>query len=439
MKRLSAAPRSGKQGVVVRSAKVDHLTELPTAALDHPRYLCTGQSYLERLGILYMDEIRLTILRACSMREMGRREFFETIGGTSYASIRRHFLKLVETGWLRKVRTVSNGPGRPEALYRATELAVIDEETWATIPLSIRDTFTAMLLEDMGSGLAKALEDPMSAAGAEQLAAFRILPVDARAWCKALAAFMSCYRALSEVQIDAKVRLESSGEQPLLLVVHLGVFEVPSPQFPAEVALPKAPRVSSPVPWPRRIGKVFSDQLDLAILDRLNAAPMTADQLHEALGGATTEAFLRRCKRLTKLGLAVNLKTDAGAAVDGGSVHRFRAATPNITEEDILSRIPPSARSGRGWETFRSFIVASIGAVEAGTFNTRTDRHLTKSTLLVDRLGWVQATNALRDLETTLLRLEADAAGQHQPDAGRRFPAAFLLSSFPAPLSTWQL
>jgi hypothetical protein len=438
MKRLPTAPRSGKQGVVVRSTKVDHWTELPTA-VDHPRYLCTGQSYLERLGILYMDEIRLTILRACSMREMGRLEFFETIGGTSYDSIRRHFLKLVETGWLRKVRTVSNGPGRPEALYRATELAVIDEETWARIPLSIRDTFTAMLLEDMGSGLARALEDPVSVAEAEQPAAFTILPVDARAWGRALAAFMRCYRTLAEVQIDAKVRLDGSDEQPQLLVVHLGAFEAPGPQFPPEVALPKAPRVSSPVPWPRRIGKVFSDQLDLAILDRLNAAPMTADQLHGALGGATTEAFLRRCKRLTKLGLAVNLKTQAGAGVDGGSVHRFRAATPNITEDDILSRIPPSARSGQDWETFRSFIVASIAAVEAGTFNTRPDRHLTKSTLLVDRLGWAQATNALRDLEATLLQLDADSAGQPHRVAARRFPAAFLLSSFPAPLSAWRL
>lgn len=337
----------------MRSAKADHLTDLPPAALDRPRYLCTGQSYLERLGVLYMDDIRLTILRACSMREIGRLEFFELVGGSSYASIRRHFLKMEESGWLRKVRTVPNGRGRPEVLYRATELAVIDEDTWATIPVSIRDAFTAMLFEDMGTGLAKALEDGRAlAAKDDQLGAFRILEVDERAWCMATNAFMRCYQALGEVQIDAKVRLESSQEHPLLLIVHLGAFEVPGPQVPAG-SLPKAVTPPSVVPWPRRIGKVFSDQLDLAIVDKLNAYAMTAEQLREALGGGgTTQAFLRRCKRLTRLGLAVNVKTQTGGSLGGAKVPHFRAAAPNLSEEDILGRIPASARTGLTWETF---------------------------------------------------------------------------------------
>ena len=423
----------------MRSAKADQLTKLPAGTLDDPRYLCTGQSYLERLGVLYLDDIRLKILRALSMREMGPREFFETIGGTSYASVRRHFLKLVEVGWIRRVRTVANGRGRPEALYRPTELAVIDTETWRTIPVSIRDTFTAMLLEDMGSGLAEASENQGSAPATDQVAAFKVVGVDERSWCIATNAIERCFQTLGQEQIDSKIRLENSHEQARLLIVHLGAFEAPGPQVRSELALPKAGKVASEVPWPRRIGKVFSDPLDLAIVGRLNFAALTPAQLQETLGGADTQAFLRRCKRLTKLGLAVSVKTRTGGTAHGASLYHFRAAAPNIAEDDILGRIPTFARQGPSWEAFRRFIRTSIGALDAGTFNYRPDRHLTKSTLLVDRIGWIQVTNALRDLEARLLQLEASSGRRSERIAAERFRAAFLLSSFQAPFGTGSL
>ncbi|MGE5527335.1 MAG: hypothetical protein ACM3Q9_01575 [Methanosarcina sp.] len=400
---------------------------------EHPRYLCTGQSCLERLGVLYMDESRLAILRALSIREMGPREFFERVGGTSYASVRRHFLKLVDTGWLREVKTVASGRGRPEALYRAAELAVINTETWRSIPISIRDAASAILLEDMGSGLAEALEDPAFVAGADHVSALTVVDVDERSWRKATNAIEGCFRALGQEQIDSKLRLESSREQPLLMTVYLGAFEAPGSQTHAGLALPKAAGASSEVPGPRRIGKVLSDPLDLAIVGKLNHAAMTPAHLQETLGGGTTQAFLRRCKRLTKLGLATNVETRTGGSLHGARLYHFRAAAPNLAEDDILGRIPAAARQGSAWDTFREFIETSVAALDAGTFNSRPDRHLTKSTLLVDRLGWIQATDALRSLEASLGQLDTDVGGQCQREDVERFRAAFLLSSFQAP------
>src|SRR6185503_12188258 len=117
----------------------------------------TGQSFMERLGVLYADQIRLTIVTELYMREMSPTQFFEQVGGTSYDSVWRHFKKLVDFGWLRRVRDApqpDSGRGRPEGLYRSTELAVIDDETWAELPVSIRDAFTVQLLEEMGDRLA---------------------------------------------------------------------------------------------------------------------------------------------------------------------------------------------------------------------------------------------------------------------------------------------
>jgi hypothetical protein len=381
-----------------------------------------------------MEQIRLTIVTELYMREMGVRQFYETVGGSSYDSVRRHFLKLVDYGWLRKVRTAAVGRGRPESLYRSTELAVINTETWRAIPFSIRDAFTVQLLEEQGGRLGQALDQGTADARLDGMATFKIIEVDEPGWCKAHGAVERCFQTLLQEQIDAKIRLESSGEQPLLMVVNLAAFEAPGPAPDGIAPLPKAGPMTSPPPWPQRIGKVFSDRLDLEIVDELNRATMTPAQLHTTLGGANSQAFLRRCKRLMDLGWAVNIDTETGGALYGASVYRFRAAAPNVSESDIYERVPAAARKGRSWDAFKPFIATSIGAIEAGRFNNRVDRHLTMSPLLVDEIGWSQVTKALRIFEDTLVRVEGDVAMRRGRKEFSSFPAAFLLSSFQSPL-----
>lgn len=405
----------------------------PVGSLDSRGLQCAGLTYLERLGVLYMDEIRLTIVMELYMREMGIQQFYETIGGSSYDSVRRHFLKLVETGWLRKVRTAATGRGRPEGLYRATEQALIDTETWRRLPVSIRDAFTVMLLEEMGARTGEALEHGMADSRVDRIAEFRAFVVDEMSWCKAHDAVERCFQSLRQEQIDAKIRLESSKDQPLLMIVNLAAFEAPGFQVDAEMALPKADEALPPSPWTRRIGKVFSDRLDLAIVDELNRATMTPAQLHATLGGTSSQGFLRRCKRLANLGWTVNIDTQTGGALHGANVYRFRAAAPNVAESDIFEKIPSDLRNGQSWDAFRRFIETSIAAVNAGTFNKRFDRHLTMSPLLVDEIGWAQVTKALRTFRETVLQLETDLTDRRLNKELHDFPAAFLMSSFQSP------
>ena len=380
-----------------------------------------------------MEQIRLTIVTELHMREMGMRQFYETVGGSSYDSVRRHFLKLVDYGWLRKVRTAAvEGRGRPETLYRSTELAVIDTETWRRIPFSIRDAISVELLEEMASRLGEALEQGTADARPDGLAVFKTIEVDESGWCKAAGAVEQCFQALLYEQTDAKIRLETSSEKPLLMVVNLAAFEAPGPVPQGAPLLPRA-RISPPPPWPQRIGKVFADRLDLEILHELNRAPMTPAQLQTTLGGASSQPYLRRCKRLADLGWAVSIDTETGGSLHGASVSLFRAAGPVVAESDIYELIPATARKGRTWENFKPFIETSISAVGAGIFDKRFDRHLTMSPLLIDEIGWAQVTKALRGYEASLERVEIELAKRRRHRGFRGFQAAFLLSSFQAP------
>ena len=421
----------------MRSAKAEQSPPQGSAPSKSDGLPPAGLSYLERLGVVYMDQIRLTIVTELYMREMGVKQFFETIGGSSYASVRRHFLKLVEFGWLQYVRTVSDGRGRPEKLYRSTELAVIDTETWRTLPFSIRDAFTIQLLEEMGGRLGEALRIGFADARSDLVANFKMIDVDEVAWCEGYMAVERCFHTLLRKQADARMRLENSEEEPQLIVVNLAAFEAPRPVATSAdgfaLPLPKAEATKSP-PWPERVGKVFRDRLDFAIVDELTQEAKTPSQLQETFGGGSSKPYLRRCKRLAKQGWAVSIDTRTGGAFHGANVSHFRAAAPQVSKADIYGEIPRAARHGRSWDAFNRFTATSIDAVDAGTFNNRTDRHMTMSPLLVDESGRLQVIKALGAFEGDLCRIETDLSRRRQAGNFESFPAGYLLSGFDAPL-----
>lgn len=404
-------------------------------AAHEQRLLCPGQSYLERLGIVYMDQIRLTIVTELYQREMSIRQFCATFGG-DYPAVRRHFVKLVEAGWLRKVRPVDvGGRGRPEDLYRSTELAVIDTATWRTIPFSIRDAFTIQLLEEMASRVGEALGAGIADALPGRVSTFKTVEVDELAWCKAHKAVELCFQILLREQIDAKIRLDRSGDQPLQMVVNLAAFEAPGPAPEGGVTeLPTAAAIASPPPWNERIGKVFANRLDLEIVNELNQNALTPGQLESTLGGPPSRTILRRCKRLTDDGWAVTIDKETGGALHGASVYRFRAAKPNVSVADIFDRIPAAVRKGPTWACFEPFIATSIAAVETGRFNNRFDRHLTMTPLVVDEIGRCQVTRALHAFEKAVLKVEDEMKKRRRGKNFKSFRAAFLQSSFQSPL-----
>jgi len=172
----------------VRSVEADQSPQSPARSRGAGALPPGGHSYLERLGVAHMDQIRLTIITELYMREMGVQQFYESVGGSSYDSVRRHFFKLVDFGWLRYVRTTSSGRGRPEKLYRSTELAVIDTETWRMLPFSIRDAFTIQLLLEMGGRVGEALQQgragarDMSRLSAASIRSCRSRPMPESGW-----------------------------------------------------------------------------------------------------------------------------------------------------------------------------------------------------------------------------------------------------------------
>lgn len=404
-------------------------------------------SYLTRLGIVFADPIRLIIVRELNMREMSPPQFFEEFGGGSVDKVRWHFKKLAEYGWLRKVKTakVRGAPGRPQHFYRATEIALIDTETWEALPLSIRSVYSARALDQLWDQMGQALEAKTLDSRPDRHLTWVPIVLDEQGWKERGQALADCFHALQHEQDDAKVRLQASGEEPVLMTVALAAFESPGTleapcarESSAEGLPPLAkppPGLDPSAPLTMRIAKVFADPLNLKIITELNLGCMSATQLQTKIGGASVFAFDRRCKMLMELGWIVKVDTKTGGKRRGAREIFYRAVGPVYLDTGMWSDIDEDAKHGATWTTLRQFREKVDEAIQAETFDHRPDRHLTWIPLLVDETGWHQVISLLEGFFRSLFTAQA-AAEKRLMKVGRKgFLATYLVAGFESPRS----
>ena len=387
-----------------------------------------------------MHEIRIKIVDELYRREMSPTQWLEEFGGGSYGKVLAHFKKLESHGWLRMVRSRKHvaGRGRERDLYRATELPVIDDETWAELPTSIQVAFTARGLRVIGERIGGALErGAVDAIGNGRLFVCRSLELDNEGWRAAMTALSECFFYVTQEQLDAKIRLKGSLEQGVPMTLALVGFESPrrgashkagSGAVNGGDVQPLRLSDDAEVPLSTRMAKVFGDLLSLQILKEIQCEAMSPTQLHRKLGGASVQSFDRRCQTLTNLGWAIRL----GGASEAPPI-LYKAAGPEAFDADLWGGIPASAAKAESWPIFDNFCKKAEEALRQGTFNARQDRHVTICTFLLDERGSEQVNLALRGCFDRLSVLEAAARER----AGRRsslpYLATFFLAGFEDP------
>jgi hypothetical protein len=255
-----------------------------------------------------------------------------------------------------------------------------------------------------------------------------------------MTALADCFYMLAQEQLDAKIRLDRSPERGMLFTFALSGFEMPQPHSDA----PRKVEASQPAPLLRldlgdmplstRMAKAFSDPLTLEIVKATHREALSPSRLYAELGGRSLWSIDRRCQMLTDLGWLVRQddKTDERAVL-------YRAAGPEVHDVDLWKEIPEAARQAESWPVFERFCVMASTALRAGSFNARTDRHLTSFTFLLDRRGWMQAGVALRKCDRNLKAIEAASRGRAAAAARTRradppYRAAFLLAAFADPM-----
>lgn len=398
-------------------------------------------SYLARLGIVWAYPLRLTIVTELYMREMSVTEFFERFGGGSKGNVGYHFRKLVEHGWLRKVRTRPGPRGRPQTLYRATELAYYDDECAAELPFSVRAAFSTRILQQMGERVACAAQAGTITSRDERFFALEDLPLDEEGWSETKQVLADCFGALAQEQTDAKVRMADALGSPTLMMISIAGFGAPEPSVSRleDWLLKGGDEVpvmdmELGMPLETRMAKVFSDPINLTIVSELNMTAMSPTQLERIIPETTQYQLDKKLKRLARFGWVARVDEKTGGSRRGSTEVFYRATRPSA-DRPLWPPIPDSLSRGPEWEKLKRFHQLALSAMKTGMLDARHDRHLTWSQLLLDDLGCQQVVAQLVACEKALKQAAAAAKRRLAAHPEKRDGASttLFLAGFPIP------
>jgi DNA-binding transcriptional ArsR family regulator len=158
-----------------------------------------------------------------------------------------------------------------------------------------------------------------------------------------------------------------------------------------------------------RLAVVFADPIRLKVVTELFRREMSPSQFHELYGGGTLSRVDRHFKKLAHHGWLRLVREARGGRRRGGVEHFYRAPELAVIEEEMWAPLPPAVRAEYSWRTFEQFAERVEEAMAAGTFDARSERHLTWTPLVLDEQGRSQILIAAMRLFRSLLEEQADA------------------------------
>jgi DNA-binding transcriptional ArsR family regulator len=396
-------------------------------------------AYLRRVAIVFAAEIRIKIVSELYQREMSAKQFFEEFGGGSITRVDRHFKRLAEHGWLRYVR--SEGPdsqrrGSEEHFFRAPELAILDNESWALLPYSVRVATSWRTFKTLGERVRDAaVAGTLDARGDGNLSC-HTMDLDEQGWTAIIRAVDAYFESIFEEQADARLRMSHSGERPLVATIALTAFESPPPldsaglierTTPLLVPAPSEP----PMPFYRRLSKVMGDNLSLMILNEANNRRVSAPILTTHTG-ADYQWVRRRVKGLEEFGWLLQVGEEKRL---NASELFYRATAPAFFDNESWAAIPAPAVPTLSWNIFKLLARLVKDAIIEGTFESRLDNHLSWSVLRLDERGWENIARALDLLLAFVLGEQERAELRLAASGARPIRTTVGLGAFESPTS----
>jgi len=114
---------------------------------------------------------------------------------------------------------------------------------------------------------------------------------------------------------------------------------------------------------------------------------------------------------LDELGLIELVKEEP---VRGAVAHFYKAVERPLLSQEDWEMVPPEVRKAISLYGWDSLIMDASKAVEKGTFDNRPDRHLTRTSLLLDDEGFNRLSKAMDELLETIFDEQAASAARRE-------------------------
>jgi DNA-binding transcriptional ArsR family regulator len=164
----------------------------------------------------------------------------------------------------------------------------------------------------------------------------------------------------------------------------------------------------------------------LTLLTKRVASPR---QLSEALDHDLSNISYH-VRTLVELGLIELVKEES---VRGAVAHYYKAVERPLISEAEWAQLPPEVRkaiAAYGWDLL---IKDATEAIEKGTFDSRPDRHLSRTTLLLDSEGFERLSGLMEELLEAVLSEQAASAERMTKSGEKAIHAIGAAALFPMP------
>jgi hypothetical protein len=386
------------------------------------------------------DPWRIRILVEVTVRPLSPSRFVEEIGG-ELTHIARCFRQLAEWGY---IEVVEERPGRRrgaavEHIYRAIRRAYFDTCTWESVPRSERDGVSRSILASYQKRIGEALGAGTFDQEVDRHLSWDAVALDDIAWTQLGKRLDAVLDSLSEHEMEATDRLVEVGGEQISTTVGLAAFRSPgypslmlqgaSRQGPADMTEPDAPYVFGP-----KLAKALSNRWRCKILMEVSIRPLSSSQFVEEVGGSMTH--VSRCFRdLAKWGYLEIFEERKGGRRGGGVERIYRSTRRPYFDTTTWEALPQIVREEMSQWFLRTYFERVTEAIEAGTFDADTDRHLSWKPIVIDRPAWTAIAETLDEVLAWLPELETQSI-ERTDEVESLIPTTIGLASFRSPVQS---
>jgi DNA-binding transcriptional ArsR family regulator len=163
---------------------------------------------------------------------------------------------------------------------------------------------------------------------------------------------------------------------------------------------------TSPEVVTQRLAKALAHPLRVQILAALHKEVSSPNQLAGKLNESVSNVSYH-VKVLKDFKCLELVKTRQRR---GATEHFYRATERAFFTDSDWKDLPPSAQEGISGAVLAMIIDDASEAFEAGTFDSRDDRHLSRTPLVMDERGWEELNELLSETLDRALDLQATVA-----------------------------
>ncbi len=156
------------------------------------------------------------------------------------------------------------------------------------------------------------------------------------------------------------------------------------------------------------LAKVFAHPLRVKVWYLINQAPTSPNRIAMELGEPLGN-IAYHVRELEKYG-CIELVTTKQRR--GATEHYYRALSRTLIDTETWATLPLEERRPTSRYGLQCIIADLIAADNAGTFDSRTDRHLTYFPVNVDEEGWAEIASACDEFLERVMKIQAESANR---------------------------